>query len=41
LELRRDRYDLARQHFRAALAIGRNDMERKFYQQRIQSCGVT
>ena len=40
-DLQTDRYDLARQHFRAALAIGRNDMERKFYQQRIQSCEVT
>jgi RNA polymerase sigma factor (sigma-70 family) len=41
LEFRRGRNDLARQHFRAALAIGRNDMERKFYQQRIQSCEAT
>ena len=38
LELKLGRKDAARSCFRAALVAGRNDMERRFYQQRIDSC---
>jgi RNA polymerase sigma-70 factor (ECF subfamily) len=39
LEFRRGRYDTACQHFRAALALARNPMERRFLDQRIGACG--
>jgi RNA polymerase sigma-70 factor (ECF subfamily) len=38
LELRRGRHDAAREHFRAALALARNAMERKFLEQRVSAC---
>jgi predicted RNA polymerase sigma factor len=37
-ELRSGSHELAREHFRAALALARNAMERQFYQQRIAAC---
>jgi RNA polymerase sigma factor (sigma-70 family) len=38
LEFRRGRYAAAREHFRAALALGRNPMERRFLKQRLVAC---
>jgi RNA polymerase sigma factor (sigma-70 family) len=38
LELRCGRHQAARQHFRAALALARNPMERRFFYQRISAC---
>jgi len=38
LELRCGRHQEARQHFRAALALARNPMERRFFDQRISAC---
>ncbi|HKF55747.1 MAG TPA: hypothetical protein VKJ45_09895, partial [Blastocatellia bacterium] len=38
LELRCDRPGVARQHFRAALALARNQMERHFLEQRVEAC---
>jgi RNA polymerase sigma-70 factor (ECF subfamily) len=38
LELRRGRRELGRQHFRAALALARNAMERRFFEQRLHAC---
>ncbi len=38
LELRSGRRDIARQHFRAALALARNPMERRFLDQRVAAC---
>jgi RNA polymerase sigma factor (sigma-70 family) len=38
LELRCDRHDIAREHFRAALALARNPMERRFLEQRVSAC---
>lgn len=38
LEFRRGRYDAARAHFRAALALARNPMERGFLDRRIMAC---
>jgi RNA polymerase sigma factor (sigma-70 family) len=38
LELRCGRRQAARQHFRAALALARNPMERRFFDQRISAC---
>ena len=38
LELRRGRYNAARKHFRAALALARNPMERRFLKQRAGAC---
>jgi len=38
LELRRGLKDTAREHFQAALALGRNPMERHFFQGRINGC---
>jgi RNA polymerase sigma factor (sigma-70 family) len=38
LELRRGRHKIARKHFRAALALARNPMERRFLQQRVSAC---
>jgi RNA polymerase sigma-70 factor (ECF subfamily) len=38
LELRCGRHQAARQHFRAALALARNPMERRFFDQRISAC---
>jgi predicted RNA polymerase sigma factor len=35
LELRCDRHDIARDHFRAAVALARNPMERRFLEQRV------
>ena len=40
LELRQGNCDLARVHFREALSLGRNPMERRFLKQRIDACGV-
>jgi RNA polymerase sigma factor (sigma-70 family) len=37
-ESRAGRPDLAREHFRAALALARNEMERSFLSQRLRSC---
>ncbi|HTN89678.1 MAG TPA: DUF6596 domain-containing protein [Sorangium sp.] len=39
LELRRGQRDAAAQHFRAALALARNAMERRFFEQRLEACG--
>jgi RNA polymerase sigma-70 factor (ECF subfamily) len=38
LELRRGRHNAARKHFRAALALARNPMERQFLKQRVGAC---
>jgi RNA polymerase sigma-70 factor (ECF subfamily) len=38
LELRRGRHEIARKHFRAALALARNPMERRFLDQRVGAC---
>ncbi len=38
LEYRRGRYEIAHKHFRAALALARNPMERRFLKQRLESC---
>lgn len=38
LELRRGGQDTAREHFRAALALARNPMERRFLEQRVSAC---
>jgi predicted RNA polymerase sigma factor len=38
LELRRGRYETAREHFRAALALARNPMERRFLDRRLGAC---
>jgi predicted RNA polymerase sigma factor len=38
LELRRGRHNTARKHFRAALALARNPMERQFLEQRVGAC---
>jgi RNA polymerase sigma-70 factor (ECF subfamily) len=40
LELRQGNYNLARVHFREALSLGRNPMERRFLEQRLAACGV-
>ena len=37
-ELRSGRHDTARKHFRAALALARNPMERRFLDQRVGAC---
>jgi predicted RNA polymerase sigma factor len=39
LELRSGRYEAAREHFREALSLARNSMERRFLVQRIAACG--
>ena len=38
LEFRRGRHETAREHFRAALALARNPMERRFLDQRMNAC---
>jgi len=38
LELRRGRHEVAREHFRAALALARSPMERRFLEQRVSAC---
>lgn len=38
LELRRGDRSAARGHFQAALALARNDAERRFLEKRIQAC---
>src|SRR4029077_9770251 len=38
LELRSGRHEVAREHFRAALALARNSMERRFLEQRVAAC---
>lgn len=38
LELRSGRPEIARRHFRAALALARNAMERRFLEQRVEAC---
>ena len=38
LELRKERHEIAREHFRAALALARNPMERRYLEQRIAAC---
>jgi predicted RNA polymerase sigma factor len=38
LELHRGRHKIARKHFRAALALARNPMERRFLDQRVAAC---
>jgi RNA polymerase sigma-70 factor (ECF subfamily) len=40
LELRQGNCNLARVHFREALSLGRNPMERRFLKQRLAACGV-
>lgn len=40
LELRRGNYESARQGFRSALALARNDTERRFIESRLRSCEV-
>jgi RNA polymerase sigma-70 factor (ECF subfamily) len=40
LELRRGRRAVACDHFRTAVALARNPMERRFLEQRLGSCGV-
>lgn len=39
LELNRGARERARQHFHAALALARNPMERRYYEQRLAACG--
>ena len=41
LELRRGRYEVARDHFGAALALARNPMERRFLDRRMATCDQT
>jgi predicted RNA polymerase sigma factor len=38
LELRRGRHEIARKHFRAAVALARSPMERRFLKQRVAAC---
>jgi|ERR1700730_2963847 len=38
LEFRCGRHETAREHFRAALALARNSMERRFLDQRVSAC---
>jgi RNA polymerase sigma-70 factor (ECF subfamily) len=38
LELRSGRHGIAGQYFRAALALARNPMERRFLEQRVNAC---
>ena len=38
LELRRGRSGAAREHFRAALGLARNAVERQFLEQRMETC---
>jgi RNA polymerase sigma-70 factor (ECF subfamily) len=38
LEFRRGRHEAAREHFRAALALARSPMERRFLEQRVSAC---
>jgi RNA polymerase sigma factor (sigma-70 family) len=38
LELRRGNHDAAREHFLAALALGRNPTERRFLEKRVRAC---
>jgi RNA polymerase sigma-70 factor (ECF subfamily) len=38
LELRGARHEIAREHFRAALGVARNPMERQFLEQRMAAC---
>jgi RNA polymerase sigma-70 factor (ECF subfamily) len=38
LELRRGRHKIASEHFRAAAALGRNPMERRFLERRVNAC---
>ena len=38
LELRCGRHEIAREHFRAAVALARNPMERRFLDQRVAAC---
>src|SRR5262249_52192198 len=40
LELRRGRHAVAGEHFRAALALARNPMERRFLERRLEACGA-
>jgi predicted RNA polymerase sigma factor len=37
-EFRTGRYDISQEHFRKALAVARNQMEREFFQKRISFC---
>ena len=38
LELRRGRWQIAQDHFQAAVALARNPMERRFLEQRVDVC---
>lgn len=38
LEFRRGRHETAREHFRAALALARSPMERRFFDRRVSAC---
>jgi tetratricopeptide (TPR) repeat protein len=37
-EFRAGKHDIAREHFRRALALARNPMERQFFEQRTDAC---
>ena len=39
LELTRGACDEAKRHFKAALSLARNPMERRYYEQRLAACG--
>lgn len=38
LELRSGKHEIARAHFRAALTLARNPIERRFLEQRVEAC---
>lgn len=38
MELRRGRFEIAREYFQAALALARNPMERRFLEHRVEAC---
>lgn len=40
LELRRGKQGVAREHFRTAIALARNSMERRFFEQRLAACDL-
>jgi len=40
LELRSGRYEFAREYFRAAVALARNPMERRFLERRVAACKI-
>jgi len=40
LELRRGKAELAARHFREAIALARNQMEKRFLTQRLRACDL-